>query len=95
MTEAGVIDARGCLTAAGLARLESAAPGQAPPELAAHLSGCASCQERLLRRERQEGKPAAARPGRSAHWRNLTLMLIALLVALLLLSFTLASLRNQ
>jgi hypothetical protein len=47
-TSSGLFDARGCLTAAGVAALSSAPPGQGPPELAAHVVGCARCQQRLL-----------------------------------------------
>jgi hypothetical protein len=41
-------DERGCLTPAGIAAVQAAPPGQAPAELAGHLSSCARCQERLL-----------------------------------------------
>jgi len=41
-------DASGCLTPAGLAALNRAAPGQAPADLAQHVAGCGRCQDRLL-----------------------------------------------
>jgi hypothetical protein len=43
-----LVDARGCLTPAGMAALEKAAVGEAPPELARHLAACDRCQARLL-----------------------------------------------
>jgi hypothetical protein len=43
-----LVDASGCLTEAGIAAVTTAAPGQTPPELAAHLGACGRCQERLL-----------------------------------------------
>jgi hypothetical protein len=51
MLESRLMDARGCLTAAGMDALRRAPAGGAPPELAGHVSGCASCQERLLATE--------------------------------------------
>ena len=43
-----LLDARGCLTDAGLTALAAAPPGQGPREAAAHLAACARCQRRLL-----------------------------------------------
>ena len=55
-----LFDARGCLTAAGLAALERAAPGAAPAEVAAHVGGCARCQQRLLSSLRDPASAASA-----------------------------------
>ena len=67
MTTAGsagqLFDARGCLTPAGLAALRTAAPGRAPKEVAAHLAGCARCQQRLFDGLRGPGAAAPARSG--------------------------------
>jgi hypothetical protein len=43
-----LVDARGCLTPAGMAALQRAPLGQAPPEVAQHLANCGRCQARLL-----------------------------------------------
>jgi len=63
-TETALQDAGGCLTAAGLLALRSAAAGQAPPALAAHLAGCPRCQVRVLAvdapRPRSGRRPARA-----------------------------------
>lgn len=48
MTDQDLLDGRGHVSAAGLQALQAAPPGQAPVELAQHLSGCATCQQRLL-----------------------------------------------
>jgi hypothetical protein len=78
------IDARGCLTDAGLETLLRAPVGQAPPELAAHLASCIRCQERLLLR----GAPRGPRKTPPPPWRvwvvvgAAILMLISVLVTL-------------
>jgi hypothetical protein len=43
-----LVDARGCLTPAGMAALQRAPLGQAPAEVAQHLAACGRCQARLL-----------------------------------------------
>jgi hypothetical protein len=43
-----VLDPSGHLSAAGLAAFQAAPLGQAPAEVASHIAGCPSCQERLL-----------------------------------------------
>jgi hypothetical protein len=48
MSDQGLLDASGHVSAAGLAALQSAPPGRAPAELAAHLAGCGACQQKLL-----------------------------------------------
>ena len=81
-------DARGCLTPAGRAAVQEAPVGQAPPELARHLAGCARCQERLLAAAAGavHGGPGAPRltgagePGRL--WRPVVFIAAALLFAL-------------
>jgi hypothetical protein len=84
-------DARGCLTAEGLAEVARAAPGQAPPEAAAHLAACGRCQERLLGAERD--RPRASGTARSPY-RNVALVSGLLLLTLVLLGLTLAYLRG-
>ena len=42
------LDARGCVTEAGMAAIAAAPPGKVPPELASHLAACGRCQQRLL-----------------------------------------------
>jgi hypothetical protein len=58
-------DPRGCLTDAGFETLARAPLGQAPAALAAHLSGCVKCQERLLLR----GAPRGPRRAPPPPWR--------------------------
>jgi hypothetical protein len=88
----GLFDARGCLSEEGLAALRRAPVGQAPAELAAHLASCARCQDRLLVGERLEATEKKARP---APWRNVTLVLLALLMTLVALGVTLAVLGGR
>ena len=89
-----LLDARGCLTDEGLAAVAGAAPGQAPPEAAAHLASCPRCQERLLARERAPGP--AERPARAAPpYRNLALVAGVLLLTLVLLGMTLVYLSGR
>jgi hypothetical protein len=81
-----LVDARGCLTPAGMAALEKAAVGEAPPELARHLAACDRCQARLLAAAsgRPAGVPARAQgvgaPGRL--WRPVAFIVAALMLAL-------------
>jgi hypothetical protein len=78
---AALLDARGCLTEAGHAALASARPGQAPPELAAHLASCSRCQLRLL-----AGGPVALamrkRKPPPPRWRLLAVLVAAVLLVL-------------
>jgi hypothetical protein len=78
---AALQDSRGCLTPTGFARVRGAAPGQAPPELAEHLSRCKSCQYRLLSggRPKPSGKPRGA----PLKWRLVALGAAGLLLMLL------------
>jgi len=78
-----LVDARGCLTLAGLAALSRAPVGRAPADLAAHLAACPRCQERML------AGGGAARPGPAPRarrkprlWLGLALAFVALLLAL-------------
>ena len=48
MTEQALLDANGHLNAAGLQALQAAPAGRAPAELATHLAGCVTCQDKLL-----------------------------------------------
>jgi hypothetical protein len=77
-----LLDARGCLTPAGLDTLRQAPVGKAPLELASHVASCARCQDRLL-----GGAPgrrgAARRPPAWRIWMVLGAALVAVLSALL------------
>jgi hypothetical protein len=84
-------DERGCLTARGLATVVRAPVGQAPSELALHLAGCARCQERLLATGR--ASDPVPRPTPKA-WRNVALVIVALLAGLIALGMTLSILRG-
>jgi hypothetical protein len=81
------LDHGGCLTAAGLAALRTAAVGQAPPALAAHLAGCARCQERALAADAPRVKSGrrSPRPVMPSLGRSLLLaaVLLAAIVAML------------
>ena len=74
-------DRGGCLTEAGLLALRTAAAGQAPPALAAHLAACARCQQRVLAVDAPRGKSArrTSRPVVPSLGR--TFFLVILLVA--------------
>lgn len=97
MTTTGLVDARGCLTDAGFSALAAARPGEAPAELAAHLAGCARCQDRVL--QTAAGVEAAGRrrkPVGSARrrWGALGLVMGVLLLAIVGLLATLAYVRG-
>jgi len=83
------VDARGCLTPAGLAALQQAPVGHAPTDLAQHVAGCGRCQVRLL----AAGAGADHRPGETSSraggagargrlWRPVLFIAAALLLAL-------------
>lgn len=76
-------DARGCLTAAGLTALRTAPPGRAPKDVAAHLAGCARCQQRLFDGLRGPGAAAPAR--RSSTGARLVWMMVLVVFGLLAL----------
>lgn len=78
-----LFDARGCLTAAGLAALRSAPPGRAPKEVAAHLAGCPRCQQRLFDGLRGPGAAGPAR--RASSGARLVWLLVLVVFALLAL----------
>ena len=92
-TPSGLFDARGCLTAAGLAALERAQPGAAPAELAAHVGSCGRCQQHLLSSLREPGREAASRKqppsGSRMVWMVVLVLggLVALLAGLLSVPF--------
>lgn len=76
-TTAALFDRQGCLTAAGLAALRGAQPGRAPAEVAAHVAGCARCQQRLLGGLAAAGPATAARRGSSsARWVWLAVLVV-------------------
>jgi hypothetical protein len=83
---ASLVDARGCLTPAGFAALARAPLGRAPAELAAHVSSCGRCQERLLAGGASpRGSPASTPPRKPRVWLGVTLVFAALLLALVAL----------
>lgn len=62
-----LIDARGCLTPAGVRAVATAPAGQAPAHLAAHVGTCAGCQRRVLGLgERASGARRRPSPARTA-----------------------------
>ncbi len=86
------VDARGCLTAAGIAVLSAAPPGGGPPDLAAHIVACARCQDRLLA---EAAGPRAARRGRPPSLGRTLAIAGGLLLAVLLLLMTLRALSGR
>jgi hypothetical protein len=92
----GLLDARGCLTEAGLTALAGAAPGAAPPELAQHVASCARCQELWLRSARPEPRRMRLTPDEAARrrWGMAAIVLGVLILALVALVATLAYLMR-
>jgi hypothetical protein len=76
-----LLDARGCLTEAGLRALATAAPGAAPTELATHVAACQRCQDRMLAAARESGA-RATRPTASRLWLGILVAVAGLLLAL-------------
>ena len=78
-----LVDGRGCLTPAGFATLSRAPVGRAPAELAAHLSSCSRCQERMLAGGTSAVRPSpASSPARKPRlWLGVALAFAALLLA--------------
>jgi hypothetical protein len=89
---AALRDMKGCLTEAGLHAFRTAPPGRAPAELAAHVAGCARCQDRALAAD--EG---IAGPGKRKEapplWRVFALFFGGLLLAVVLFLWTRSLLR--
>jgi hypothetical protein len=83
-----LLDPRGCLTPAGLAAVERAPVGQAPPELAQHLAACARCQARLLGAGRAGSVRAPEGQPTSALTSGRLLRTVAMILAALLLAVT-------
>jgi hypothetical protein len=75
-----LLDARGCLTTAGLAALAGAPVGRAPSDLAAHLAGCPRCQQRMLSEGTGARTPGPRREPRL--WLGLAVGLAALLLSM-------------
>jgi hypothetical protein len=88
------VSAGPCLDAQALAALSAAPVGQAPPALAAHLAGCSRCQDRLLA---MAAGPRAGRreTARVAPWRNLVIMLVAIVLVIVTLGVALGMLRGN
>ncbi len=80
------LDVHRCLTDGGLETLLRAPVGKAPAELAGHLAGCPTCQERLLLR----GSPRGPRKTPPPPWR----VWIVVGAALFLLISVLITLRR-
>lgn len=83
----GRFDAGGCLTAAGLAALSAAPPGNAPEDLARHIAACRSCQRRwfeasLTAEERGRRTKAPKADARARFWRMVLFALLVLVLAL-------------
>jgi hypothetical protein len=91
-----LLDARGCLTDAGLTALAGATPGAAPPELARHVASCARCQELWLRSARPEPRRKHLTPEEAARrrWGMAAIVLGVLVFALVALVATLAYLTR-
>lgn len=87
-----LVDAAGCLTPVGLATLVRAPVGQAPPELATHLAGCARCQERLLATSRESDPVPKAAP---KAYRAVALVVLTLIAGVILLGMTLSILHGR
>jgi hypothetical protein len=81
-----LLDARGCLTAAGFAAVAAAPVGKVPPELANHLATCGRCQQRLL----AGGVDPATRPPRKPAPSLGRMFLVLALVVLSILAFLLS-----
>lgn len=79
-----LLDAHGCLSAAGLEAVRRAAPGGAPAEAASHLAACARCQRRLLTDDAPgalyAGKPRPTQP--PPLWRTGAVVAAAVLLIL-------------
>jgi hypothetical protein len=83
-----LLDARGCLTEAGLVALDKAPPGQGPAEAAAHLASCARCQRRFLARGGQDIGAISATPRTAVApplWRTVAVAIAVLVLALSIL----------
>jgi len=91
-----LFDGQGCLTAAGLAAFQRAAPGRAPKEVAAHVGGCGRCQQRLLSSLREPGRtPSAPSSRRTSSGSRLVWMAILAIGALfVLLAGLIAAMRH-
>src|SRR5688572_29662572 len=87
-TMKSLFDQQGCLTPAGFAHLAGAAPGAAPPELAAHVAACSRCQRRLLAGPDSGFQPNAERREAPPRWR--ILIVLAACVALAIIAANLA-----
>lgn len=92
----GLLDARGCLTHAGLAALADAAPGAAPAELAQHVTTCARCQELWLRSSSPEPRKPRLTPEEASRrrWGMTAITLGMLLFALVALVATMGYLTR-
>jgi hypothetical protein len=81
------LGAKGCLTAAGLAALSAAPPGDAPEDLARHVAACRSCQRRwfeksLTAEERARRTKAPKADAKARFWRMVLFALLVLVLAL-------------
>ncbi len=79
--EPSLLSPSGCLSPRGIEALRRSPPGQAPPELAAHVAGCAHCQQRLLEKDQPRSPPGKSRAGPS-YLRLALIAIVGLLLAL-------------
>jgi hypothetical protein len=90
---AALLDARGCLTPAGLAALAASPPGRGPAEAAAHLARCARCQERALEQAAgRDGQTPRVRKAPPPLWRT-GAVIVALLGMIAMIVWTLSRAR--
>jgi hypothetical protein len=81
----GLLDAKGCLTEAGIDALLRSPTGRGPQELVAHLAGCSRCQDRLLARDRA-ATTAARRSSTTAEERLVRTVLILVIIVVVALA---------
>jgi hypothetical protein len=79
--EPSLLGPGGCLTPRGVEAFRKSSPGQVPPELAAHVAGCARCQQRLLEKDQPRSPPGIRRAGPSYRWLAV-IAIVGLLLAL-------------
>ena len=80
-----LLDARGCLTEAGFAAMDSAPPGKGPADVVAHLVSCARCQRRLLARGGPDAGAISATPRTAVApplWRTGAVVIAAILLVI-------------
>jgi hypothetical protein len=79
--ELPLLGPNGCLSPRGIEALRRSPPGQALPELAAHVAGCARCQQRLLEKDQPRSQVGKPRGGPRYRWLA-AIAIVGLLMAL-------------